>query len=148
MSKKIAEILQSIIPDDVAWKLKLLRAWPDIVGKLAERVSIFSIEENRLTLQTSHAAWAQELNFLAPLIHQKIDSLIGPGIIRAISFKIISRRSRYTPSSLRRSAYSLHSPSSTSYAMTTQELTKLDALQDTQLRDVLRSYLLRTKARM
>jgi hypothetical protein len=148
MSKKIADILQSIIPEDVAWKLKLLRAWPDIVGKLAERVSIFSIEETRLTLQTSHAAWAQELNFLAPLILQKISGLIGQGIIRTISFKIIGRQSRYKPSSLRRNAHSLHSPAPAPYSMTMQELSKLDALQDAQLREVLHSYLLRTKARM
>lgn len=148
MSKKVADILQSIIPDDVAWKLKLLRAWPDISGKLSERVSIFAIEEHRLTLQTSHAAWAQELNFLAPLILQKIDGLIGPGIIRTISFKIISRQSRYMPNSSRRIAHSLHSSVQATYAMTKQELTKLDALHDDQLREVLRSYLLRTKARI
>lgn len=148
MSKKIADILQSIIPDDVAWKLKLLRAWPDVCGKLSERVSIFSIEDHRLTLQTSHAAWAQELNFLAPLILQKIEGLIGPGIIRTISFKIITRQSRYKPSSSHRIVDSLNSSVQAPYAMTKQELTKLDALHDDQLREVLRSYLLRTKARV
>ncbi len=148
VNKNIADILQNIIPNDVTWKLKLLRAWPEIVGKLAERVTIFTIEDDRLILQTSHPAWAQELSFLAPLIHEKIDALIGPQIIRAISFKITNRRAAPIGASSSRSAQSLHSRQPTPYAMTTVETAKLEALQDDQLKQVLRDYLLRTKARM
>lgn len=148
VSKNIADILQSIIPDDVAWKLKLLRAWPSIVGKLAERVTIFTIEDDRLILQTSHPAWAQELSFLSPLIHEKIDALIGPRIIRTISFKITNRRTAPTGTSSPRNAQSLHSSKPAPYAMTKQEAAKLEAVQDEQLKDVLRDYLLRTKARI
>lgn len=148
MSKKIGEFLHSIVPAEVAWKLTLLKAWPDIVGKLAERVSIFSIDADRLILQTSHPAWAQELNFLTPLIHEKIDALVGPEIIRSISFKIIKRRAVQTTASFPRNDHSLHSIKHPPYAMSKQEVAKLETLKDEQLREALRDYLLRTKARI
>lgn len=147
MNRPLADILHSIIPEDLSWKITLLKAWPEIVGKLADRVSIFGIEHDRIILQTSHPAWAQELNFLAPLIIAKIDALIGPGIIQSISFKIVKRRPLQTTGNANKNNHSLHATQPKHYAMTRKESEKLDLLQDEQLREALRNYLLRTKAR-
>jgi hypothetical protein len=148
VSQKISDILSNIIPADVAWKLTLLRAWPEIIGDLADKVTIFSVENDHLILQTSHSAWAQELNFLAPLILEKINTLLGAGTIRSISFKIIKRRPPQTAFQAGKNTNTLHSAKTPAYAMTKQETSKLDSLQDEQLRKALRDYLLRTKARV
>ena len=147
MSQKIANILQNIIPQDVSWKLTLLRSWQTIAGTLAEKVGIFTIEDERLVLQTSHPAWAQELNFLTPLILEKISELIGTGKIKSISFKIVKRHVAQPAQPQANNADSLHSAASKRYVMTKQEMAKLDALEDTQLKKALHDYLLRTKAR-
>lgn len=148
MSQKIATILSSIIPADVRWKLTLLHAWPQIVGDLADKVTIFSIENNHLILQTHHSAWAQELNFLAPLIIEKIHTLLGTKTIRSISFKIIKRTPSKGASQASKNTNTLHSDKAGNYAMTKKETSKLDSLKDEQLRNALRDYLLRTKARV
>lgn len=147
MSKKIADILQTIIAAESTWKLTLLRAWPNIIGKLADKVGIFAIEDDRLILQTSHPAWAQELNFLSPLILEKISDLVGTGMIRSISFKIIKRQHQQSAQNRTNGENPLHSSPISTYVMTKQETSKLDKLQDEQLRKALRDYLLRTKAR-
>jgi glutaredoxin-related protein len=148
VSTKIADILQNIVSPEVAWKVNLFKSWPDIVGKLADKVTIFAIEQDRLVLQTMHPAWAQELNFLSPLILEKISGLVGPNVIRTISFKIIRRQAAQFAQHATRNGNPLHSLATSSYVMTKQEAAKLDVLQDEQLRTALRDYLLRTKARM
>ena len=148
MSQKIADILQTIIAAEATWKLTLLRSWPNIIGKLADKVGIFAIENDRLILQTSHPAWAQELNFLAPLILEKISDLVGTGMIRSISFKIIKRQPPQSAQNGANGGNTLHSQAIPAYVMTKQETSKLDTLEDEQLRKALGDYLLRTKARM
>lgn len=147
MSKKIATILETIIPEECLWKITLLQAWPEIIGKLADKISIFSIEKDLLILQASHAVWAQELNFLAPLILKKINTLLKRDLIKNISFKIIKRHpiKNQTDS---KSINTLHSRTNPSYPISTRESSKLNTIKDEQLKKVLSDYLLRTKTRV
>lgn len=147
MSNQLSDLLKKVIPQNMTWKIKLLQAWPSIAGALAEHVTINYIDKDKLILQTHHPAWAQELNFLAPYIHQKIDELIGKDIIRSIVFTIKKRGQKQSDDKFNQKNSSLPPLNKNNYVMTRRELEKLNSLQDADLRIALKDYLLLSKAR-
>ena len=145
MSKKIAELIQSLIPKDVAWKLTVLKSWPSVAGDLADKVSIFAVNDRQLILQASHPVWAQELNFLAPLIREKINALISPHVIETISFKIIKKNVPHTFVTSPHKTNFLHEKSKVPYAINAREKRCLALVKDESLRNILENYLAATK---
>ncbi len=145
MSKKIADLIQTLIPPEIAWKITVLKSWPDIAGDLANHISVFAVQDRQLILQASHPVWAQELNFLAPLIREKINTLISPHIIESISFKIIKKNSPHSSPSSPDKTNSLQARSKRAYDIDARERRCLDAVRDEHLRDILQNYLAATK---
>ena len=57
-------------------------AWPKVVGPaVAEHAQPGVLREGILTVNTSSTAWATQLRILAPSLQERIDTLLGPGIV-------------------------------------------------------------------
>jgi len=89
MSKRIGSILTTIIPQEHAWKVKLLGKWESIIGNLAPKVRIEKINRSSLVLGVCHPTWAQELYSMSNMLRKKINAALQEEKIKAIHFKIV-----------------------------------------------------------
>jgi len=68
--------------------LGLGSAWPEVVGELAAAHSRpAAFRKGLLTVATDSPAWAQELDFLKVEIQERLDRLLGPGVVAELRFK-------------------------------------------------------------
>ena len=59
--------------------------WENIVGpQVAENCPIESFEGGTLVARATSTAWAQQLQLLLPLIHKRIDEMVGPGVVEKV----------------------------------------------------------------
>lgn len=59
--------------------------WDKIVGpQVAEHCPIESFEGGTLVARASSTAWAQQLQLLLPLIHKRIDEMVGAGVVEKV----------------------------------------------------------------
>lgn len=59
--------------------------WEKIVGPhVGEHCPIESFEGGTLVARASSTAWAQQLQLLLPLIHKRIDEMVGPGVVEKV----------------------------------------------------------------
>ncbi|MCK4517980.1 DUF721 domain-containing protein [Candidatus Babeliales bacterium] len=89
MSKRIGSILTTIIPQEHAWKVKLLGKWESIIGNLAPKVRIEKINRSSLVLGVCHPTWAQELYSMTNMLKKKINATLQEEKIKTIHFKIV-----------------------------------------------------------
>ena len=94
MSKRIGSILTTIIPQDHAWKVKLLGRWESIIGNLAPKVRIEKINRSSLVLGVCHPTWAQELYSMSNMLKKKINDELREEKIKSIHFKIVQFKTK------------------------------------------------------
>lgn len=87
MARHLLHALTQALPPSHFWKIKLLQAWPSIIGKLADKVSLYKIDETSVTLSVKHASLAHELFFLSDMLRTNINNVIGEERIISISFR-------------------------------------------------------------
>ncbi len=59
--------------------------WEKIVGpQVAANCPIESFEEGTLVARATSTAWAQQLRLLLPLIHKRIDEMVGAGVVEKV----------------------------------------------------------------
>ncbi len=148
MSKPIKDFLYALVPDTMQWKILLLENWGTIIGPMKDRVTIHTITDYSLILEVSHPAWAQELLHLAPLIKDKINSLLQANYIKDIRFKVVAPHQRNKPSTATRNAYSasfLKKRKQSFYTLTVHEEKALASIQDSELQEAMRAFLISSK---
>lgn len=99
MAHHILSHLHKILPQDQAWKMKVLQEWHTILGPLARKVILQRIDDTAVVLTVSHPSLAQELLMLTDLIKSKINEAIGAETITTIHFKTLQARKEPLPPS-------------------------------------------------
>lgn len=87
MARHILTALDNALPAHHAWRLKVLQKWPEIIGTLKDKVTLYKIENSFVVLTVAHPGLAQELLMLSDLIREKINAVIGKPRITAIHFR-------------------------------------------------------------
>lgn len=75
--KHIEQTLTSLFQksnDNQFWKINLLQNWPKIVGNIANKVMIYKIHKDTITLGVFELCWMQELYTLSPMLLKKINN--------------------------------------------------------------------------
>lgn len=66
----------------------LFRLWPEIVGpRIARRAKLIRLRRGRLVIECSDAVWRTELQFLKPELLEKIQRIVGEGVVKEIFLK-------------------------------------------------------------
>ena len=95
MAKHIIATLNTVLPTEQTWRLKILQQWPHIIGTLAKKVKLHKVEETSIVLSVAHPGLAHELLMLTDLIRDKINAVIGRPQIRAIHFRNTHRKVKH-----------------------------------------------------
>lgn len=139
MARHFKHFLDSIIPKQHAWKIKLFQAWNSIIGDLAQHVRIETIQGSILVLGVSHPVWAQELHLLSDILKAKINAAIGEECITTLRFKVV-----YSSRNASKKEKQYTAPSSKqkpkNVSLSSQELLTLKQIKDSELRKVLQDY--------
>lgn len=83
----LATLLPSYIRTD-DWRLSLMKAWPDLVGPLATRMSINQIEDTALVIQVYDPHWLHELSMMKHQLLQVINRHLGSNKMQTIRFRL------------------------------------------------------------
>lgn len=137
MPKHIKDLMPSILPTQ-KWKAQLLTNWNTIIGDLHTQVCLEKIEEHSLVLGVTNNSWLQELYMLSPLLIEKINAQLDKPRIKQIRFKIANKKTI--------NKKKIHTPTKKQpmdWSVSTKEQKTLDAIEDTQLRDALKNFLIR-----
>ena len=68
--------------------LGLSQVWPRVVGDLAaEHSRPAAFRKGILTVAADSPAWAQELDFLTLRIQERLEAILGPGVVTELRFK-------------------------------------------------------------
>ncbi len=148
MSQPIKNFIYALVPPEMQWKITLLEHWEAIIGPMKDRVSIHAITNYHLILEVTHPAWAQELAHLTPLIKQKINTLLRADYIKDIRFNVASPRKSTNPQAIWRAKYSasfLKKRKQTSYTLNVNEEKALTSINDEDLQEVMRAFLISCK---
>jgi hypothetical protein len=85
----LAEILRKApLTDD-----KVAFAWRSSVGPAIDRGTTVTLREGVLQVTAREAAWGREVERSQALIRARLDSLLGRGVVRAITVVIANSRS-------------------------------------------------------
>lgn len=91
MKRTIKDLIEHIIPQEHAWKIKLLDQWHTIFGNLSKNAFPVLIKDTTLVVGVTHPIWAQELYLLETTLRAKINASIGKHAISRISFRITQK---------------------------------------------------------
>ena len=78
------KLLSTLISNDAHWKIKILNRWTTIAENFAKHVSIKTIDDTSITLQTTHPMWAQEVRGNIQELLEKIQKVCGHNRITKI----------------------------------------------------------------
>ncbi|HEY9765387.1 MAG TPA: DUF721 domain-containing protein [Chroococcales cyanobacterium] len=72
---------------------KVFQYWPGIVGpSVAAKTHPRAIRQGVLVVETTSAAWSNQLTLLKPQLLEAIRRAVGPGIVKEIKFQITAWR--------------------------------------------------------
>ena len=74
--------------------LRLLQAWSEIMGDLAERTRLENCNGGVLVIGVYDPQWLQELRLLSRTIKQEINSYCDDTIVHDVRLKLVSSRKR------------------------------------------------------
>ena len=67
---------------------RVLSQWSSIVGEqLASKAQAVSLTDGQLEVRTDSTAWATQLRSMNRVLLQRIETLVGPGVVRRIVIK-------------------------------------------------------------
>lgn len=67
---------------------RVLSQWQSIVGaQLASKAQAVSLEDGALEVRTESTAWATQLRSMNRILLERIETLVGPGVVRRIVIK-------------------------------------------------------------
>jgi predicted nucleic acid-binding Zn ribbon protein len=80
--------LCDVSPQDLA-----RAAWPAAVGKrIAAYCERMFLDGNTLTVEVEDGVWQTQLTTLAPQILNKLDDVLGPGVVNNVRFRVAIQR--------------------------------------------------------
>lgn len=137
MTAPIKNFLTTYLAHEKNWKAQLLANWQTIIGNLGSRVTLEKIHEDLLVLGVNDSSWLQELYLLSPVILETINASLDQPRIKQLRFKQIGRK-KQTKKIDEKKLEQL-----STINLKKKEEIALDAIQDEQLREFLKKYLIR-----
>jgi len=144
MAQHILSHLHKVLPQDQAWKMKVLQEWTTILGPLARKVILQRIDDSAVVLTVSHPSLAHELLMLTDLIKSKINQAIGTERITSIHFKTHAPRA---PIATTITTPPKTIPQTTRAPLTTGEQKQLATITNKELRNALAEFYATCKER-
>ena len=68
MAFPIKSMLDRFLNKDNDWRMRVVKNWPKIMGKLHDKVSVEKVERKTLFLVTYDSCWLTELHMLSRFI--------------------------------------------------------------------------------
>ncbi len=140
MAKRLNNPLQSMFPEEIIWKIRLLDNWTSIVGFIGTKVVLLQIREPAIILGVPHPAWAQELHFMKSMIQDNINTFLGSEYIKNIFIQIVPPKQSILMPCKPSAAVQQQS---LCYIPNDQEKVVLGSILDETLKDSLISYMAR-----
>jgi hypothetical protein len=137
MTAPIKNFLTTYLAHEKNWKAHLLANWKTIIGNLADRVTLEKIYDDLLTLGVNDSSWLQELYLLSPIILETINANLDQPRIKHLRFKQIGRKKEIKKINEKKIEQI------NTIDLKKKEQIALDAIQDEQLREFLKKYLIR-----
>ncbi len=122
-----------------SWKLSLLQKWPEIMGSLAQQVSIEKILDDSLVLSVRNSSWLQELYLMEQTILSTINQSLDRPRFKQLRFKQKEQKLR-TP---KKREKAIVKKTFAPVQFTAQEKKALNNVLDPVLRSGLESFLIR-----
>ena len=140
MPQSIKNILDSYFSGQENWKIKLLKNWDAIIGKLKKQVRLEKVYDDTVILGVYDGHWMQELYLLSNVLLKTINDALDKPRIKKIRFKLVDTKKEKTPI---KEEKSVQSDVQTSIIVSRSELKTLEKIEDPQLRSVLYDFLMR-----
>jgi hypothetical protein len=137
MSVHIKQILDICLNTNT-WRAALLRNWPQIIGRLSNRVHIEKIGDDTLTLSVSDSCLMHELHLLSSVLCTTINQTLDQPYIKQIRFKKAA-----LPQTKKQSTYEGAACKIKPIRLTAAEQHALSLMTDIELRDVLKAFCVR-----
>lgn len=137
--KNILDLLLQPSVQNEAWKLNLIKNWPEIIGSLHEKVSLQKINTTSIVLGVYDSSWIQELYLLSKLILKKINSGLDKPRIETLRFQCIE--SSYAKTMKNKKTITKPSLPSRKFTLKPQESLALKKIHDPELSDALQGFL-------
>lgn len=139
MSSHIKTLLAPILQSSKqSWKIALLEQWPEIMGSLADHVSIEKMYDDAIVLAVRDSSWLQELYLMGATILDTINKNLDQPRFKSIRFK--QKGSRTYKKEKKKN---ISAPKIQCISFSKQEQSALSSISNSQLRDALRSFLIR-----
>ncbi len=122
-----------------SWKIALLNKWPEIMGNLANHVSIEKIEQESIVLGVQNSSWLQELYLMGPTILETINQNLDQPRFKTIRFKQRGSKPQRTKNKPVKAAPVKEQP----IVISAHEQKALDRITDTELKQAMHSFLIR-----
>ena len=140
MPQSIKNILDTYFSGQANWKIKLLKNWDTIIGKLKNQVCLEKVYDDTVILGVYDGHWMQELYLLSNVILKTINDALDKPRIKKIRFKLVDIKKEKPK---KKEEKSVQSEVQTSIIVSRSELKTLEKIEDTQLRSVLYDFLMR-----
>ncbi len=138
MAHQLKKLLPNIFSKHKDWKFQLLSNWPSIVGNLETHVRLEKIDNETLVLSVQDSCWLQELYLLSPLLIRTINKTLDQPYVKHLRFKTAGVQYKKNKTHKKEATREYKK-----VVLTKTEEEALHNIQDTQLKEVLRSFLIR-----
>ena len=140
MSTHIKTLLSPLLQKkELSWKITLFKKWPEIMGTLAQHVTIEKIEDETIILGVQNSSWLQELYLMGPTILATINQSLDQHQFKSVRFK---QRGLQTP---RKKKNERTTPSFWTAPVTISDTEQkaLDRIEDEALKKEMHAFLVR-----
>jgi len=138
MAKKIKSIIDTVFTQQNNWKIQLLQNWPAIIGKLKNKVRLEKINKDSLVLGVYDSCWLQELYLLSPILLKKINEKLENRSFKKLRFKQVGIQKNKKVKKHKKG-----DNKKTIIVLTNKEKETLKKIDDPDLSDALKKFLLR-----
>lgn len=95
LRRSIERLLAGMGAPEIDATSSILEAWPEIIGpELASRIVAVAVRGDELVVRVEDPAWASQLRWLERQLLDRIEALVGPGRITAVTARVAPRGSR------------------------------------------------------
>jgi len=139
MAHHIRNLVQNIVQKEENWKIKLLNAWPTIVGNLNTHVRLEKVLDDALVLSVPDACWMQELHLLSDVLIRQINTHLDTPRIKRLRFS----QTGITPKKRKKKKKTQSIVDMSPVVLNKKEKHALHKITDPQLKEALEGFLIR-----
>ena len=140
MTKLLKDLLPTLLPPATSWQRHIITQWDTIVGDLKQYVFLEKIlDDSTLVLGVTNTLWMQELYYLSDVIIQKINATLDYPHVKHIRLYYRPRKKNVRLATIATQKKDIPH----SYVLTLPQKKALERIQDEQLQESLKQFLMR-----